>query len=366
MNSTEKTQSIIKKEYEENYQKQEELMKKKKILETTSFQNRIATSLKIAIIPWGLTMLSIPTIALSGMIPINIIQPLAIGVPTIIGVIGEHFLHQKENQKLQKLFNIKTHQEQLEAKVRCKIELEKINCRNQALEKVYEHLESKQGIIQELESKYDMVEKKEELPTIQEINTDIQKLEKELKEKEEQLDRTVTKNVLKEIFWKEKEKFQKTNSLYKDSIIVMLICYIIYHLPLLFINHFNSIAIGTLPTFLPSVIGAITYITYKIKDRSDYNVIFEKVNKELEEESIPKLQRKKLGRHQALEIMMDMELVDVLESIYTRRLELETKKRIVEKQQPKKTIVYQYVPTETKRQEEYPLASALIKKRVKQ
>lgn len=95
MNDSEQIRKRLEEEYKENCSKIDELDEKIKIINSNDFETNVICVLGFSLIPWTVSIALLPTIIKSGIIPLNIVQPLSVGVPALIGITVEKIFAKK-------------------------------------------------------------------------------------------------------------------------------------------------------------------------------------------------------------------------------------------------------------------------------
>ena len=141
-----KTKEILEQEYNENVKKINDLEYKSWITRINSFDRKFELSTTFAIIPWIAIMFTTQLIAKSNIVPLELIQPLSIGVPALIGITGQQILYKKKKykQELKEVSNAKSEKELIEENTRYDLEKAKLQDKNRTIKKTYDDLEANQ------------------------------------------------------------------------------------------------------------------------------------------------------------------------------------------------------------------------------
>ena len=128
MNSLLERKKRILLEYNQVVREISELNSKIGFLETSKFYVRLAESAVFAMISWMITTFTLPKIAAWGFLAPELINPLGIGIPALIGTL----IHKKRRKKSKKeetlitFCNAKTEAEKVEEQVRLVILKQKL------------------------------------------------------------------------------------------------------------------------------------------------------------------------------------------------------------------------------------------------
>ena len=318
-----KTKEILEAEYNDNIEKMKEIKEKFDILEKNSFENRILFVITLSIIP--LIIFCYTVSSWIQFIPLFLIQPIMIGAPIFIGILGEKLLTKKRKlkEKLSKFSYAKKEKELIEEKTRCKIEKEKIESLNNLIEKTYETLNIKEQSIHSISNDYKF-EKKE--VKSEEITFNIENLNETYLKNQTQIQLLTTKNVLKNTFYKTREKIKWFQLLCDITVFGWLggvFFFMLYYFPSANIEVLKNIVsqLNSLTYFSPLIISGLLGTSYVLKRNKDYKIAFQNINNELGENAIS------LITNEEEEEKWENELENLIQNSSDKRLELETEKR---------------------------------------
>ena len=86
---SEQIRKRLEEEYNDNCSKIDDLSKKIRALNENDLETRATGVMVFSILPWIASILVMPVIIKSGIISLNLVQPLFVGVPILIGIIAE-------------------------------------------------------------------------------------------------------------------------------------------------------------------------------------------------------------------------------------------------------------------------------------
>ena len=266
--------NIIKK-YEENNLKIKELDKKIKLLNSNSVEVKLTLGMIFAIIPWLVLVFLDPTLV--KFIPLNLIQPLTIIIPTLIGFIGEQIFQKKFKfkERLASFSNSKTEKERDKEVITYEIEREKLINYNKVLNK--SNVNS--YLIDSLTTNY---KDKNEL----ELN--INRLNNLLKENQNKIDILSCKEVLKNNFFRIRDKLQNLIDQVGITIMGGFLFMVLYYLPILTITNFSNtnIELSMFETLSPFLFGSLVTGSYVYKKRLDSKKLFKFFNSKLGKDAL--------------------------------------------------------------------------------
>ncbi len=259
------------KKYEENNLKIKELNKKIKLLNSNSIEVKLTFGIIFAIIPWLVLVFLDPTLV--KFIPLNLIQPLTIIVPTLIGFVGEHLFQKKFKFKenLTKFSKSKTEKERDKEVIFYEIEREKLINYNKILSKI----NANSSLMDSLPNNY---KNKEDL------NLNINRLNNILKENKKKIDILSCKNVLKINFIRIRDKLQNIIDQIGFTFIGGFFFMFLYYLPILSINNFShnlNIELSIFEVLSPFLFGSLIVGSYFYKIRRDEKSVFRFFNSKL-------------------------------------------------------------------------------------
>ena len=320
MRNIEKTKEILEKEYNENCTNINELNEKIRTIKANDLETKLTRAFAFSMIPWVATVLLSPAIINLGIIPINLISLLSIGVPTLIGITGEMLLTKKlkYKEKLESFSESKSQNEIIEESTRYEIEREKLRSSNKVLKKAFDNLEPEQYLFNSLSENDSKSFEKLNIENIDEI------LEKNKKE----IDIITTKKFLKEKFWRIRDRFQKVIDFIVISILGGIGFMTLYNTPTIAINLRNSIQLQTsiLGIILPLGIGGLVCGGYYLKRIKDYTYAFRNVNQELGQEALSDSEIINKIYNNDIE-NLDIELENLINDTCDVKLQLESKRQ---------------------------------------
>ncbi len=336
MKDIDKIRNIIENELNENIRKIECLEDKINIIKENTFNQKFVTG-----IPFGLISLIIIIINISildfNLVPIELIQPLSICIPTLMGFIGQQIVYRKKQckQKLRKVSNAKSNKDLLSEITKYEIEKEKLINKNKILNKVCTDLESDKYPFNIYYEKYSIAEK-ENCQTQEDL---FQKINNILIEDEEKLDKLSIKKFLQKKFRNARFRLSISDYLFSYGMIGFALPFMIYNLVGLELI-LNDLQLHTsfLEIISPGIIGFVVATTYGLNNRKNSISTFNSFNEKLGEDKLSLIEtedeEKKLG----------FELYKIMQNISKTKLYLES---IKIKQEKEKMILEQNNQAET-------------------
>ena len=280
----------LEEEYNENCSKIYDLNKKIEILKENNFETKVSGVLLFSVISWTGSIILTPIIIKYGIIPLNIVQPLSVGIPTLIGIAAEELFAKKlkSRAKLTRFSKSKTQKEQIEESTKYEIEKEKLKNKNKVLKKSYDNLLENENLITSLSTSYNITEKDVDERTKEEINNNIENLNNILQQKQQEMDLATTKNVLREKFWRVRDKFYRFYDILTLGMIGGLVSMLLYDMPIIYQNQLGNIQFQTnfLGLLAPAIIGGLACGSYGVKKRNNFISVFKTINNELNDNAI--------------------------------------------------------------------------------
>lgn len=278
----EKAKSRIERQLRRDYKKYYKLTEKIGDIKCNDIDVRIGTTLGIGALLWAVGMIALPAILNNGIIPLEVIQPLSVGLPIIGGLVAEEGMIKafKNKERLKKASSAKTQQERIEHATKFEIARERLHSKIKVLEKTYEEIQKKEKIDSELGLQ--TTKDKSDIRSLDELNKSINSIDDLIYEKLADMDETSAKAVLKKKFWRERDKYQKFFDIPLAGVLGFAAGFIIYNIPLI-----AAAAAGTptdlsmLQLFAPGVITGVASTGYFVKRNLDYTRAFKNVNKEI-------------------------------------------------------------------------------------
>lgn len=325
-----KTKEILEQEYNENVKKINDLEYKSWITRINSFDRKFELSTTFAIIPWIAIMFTTQLIAKSNIVPLELIQPLSIGVPALIGITGQQILYKKKKykQELKEVSNAKSEKELIEENTRYDLEKAKLQDKNRTIKKTYDDLEANQIFLKTYSSRYIISKKEEKDIPDEDLKQKVSDIASILEEEQEKLEKKSVKKFLSERFWRVRDKLQRFDYIIAYGGLGFIMPYMIYNLPGIAINTMGlPLNTSFFEMFAPGVIGLVVGSTYGLNKRKNQLSAFNKINNELGEEKLP--QFRKDGDSDEYE----QQLTKQIEKVSATKMQLETTKRKLETKQ---------------------------------
>ena len=196
---SEQIRKRLEEEYNDNCSKIDDLSKKIRALNENDLETRATGVMVFSILPWIASILVMPVIIKSGIISLNLVQPLFVGVPILIGIIAEELFNRKSKccERLKKFSNSKTQKEKIEESTKYEIEKKKLRSANKILKKNYDDLSENENLINSLSTSYNIIERDVDERTKEEIDDSIKNINNILQKKQQEVDVAATKSVLK-------------------------------------------------------------------------------------------------------------------------------------------------------------------------
>lgn len=325
-----KTKEILEQEYNENVQKINDLEYKSWITRINSFDRKFELSTAFAMIPWIAIMFTTTLIAKSNIVPLELIQPLSIGVPALIGITGQQILYKKKKykQELKEVSNAKSEKELIEENTRYDLEKAKLQDKNRAIKKTYDDLEANQIFLKTYSSRYIISEKEEKDIPDEDLKQKISDITNILEEEQEKLEKKSVKKFLSERFWRIRDKLQRFDYIIAYGGLGFLMPYMIYNLPGIAIIAMGlPLNTSSFEMFAPGVIGLVVGSTYGLNKRKNQLSAFNKINNELGDEKLPQF------RNDGDSDEYEQQLTKQIEKVSATKMQLETTKRKLETNQ---------------------------------
>lgn len=288
---SEQIRKILKEEYNKNCTEIDNLSYKIKILNLNNFEQKFATSFALSIIPWVAITFLLTSIAQIGILPIELVQPLSIGIPALIGACGTKLLYNKQNinKKIRKFSNAKSQKEKIEEEIRYELAKEKIKSHNKVIKLIHNNLLENENIISFISESYSVSPKEEDNRSKEEISINYQNTKQLLNEQNAKLDEATTKEFLSKKFWRYRNKFQRYTEPLMFGSLGSVLCMILYNYPLILISRSPNVQIhsSVLNTLMPAIIGGCGCIVFGINRKNKQMSIFKNINSELGNEALP-------------------------------------------------------------------------------
>ncbi len=322
LNDSEKIKRKLKGEYNDNCLKIDELDEKIMLINENDFETRATNALAFSIIPWGgASMFLMQTIVQSGIVPLNMIQPLFVGVPALIGIIGEELFTRKSKwrERLRNFSKSKTQKEKLEESTKYEIEKAKLISANMVLKQTYDDLSANENLISSLSTSYNVTEKDVDARTKEEIADNIENINKDWQKKQQEVDIATTKSVLKRV----KDKFNNFFDILIAVIMGGMMSMMIYDMPIIYLNQLENIQFQAsfLGILAPAIVGGLACGGYCVKRRINHTFVFKTINSELGDNAISEF------RDYEEDTRLDTALEDVIKDTSAVKLKLESEKQ---------------------------------------
>lgn len=331
MDNIKKTKEEIKKEYNKNCEKINELENGVKIIRANDFEDKALFVFVFSMLPWALTTIAMMPITVSGIIPISLIQPLSVFIPVLIGISTEELFSRKCKLKehLKSVTKSKTSKERLEEVLRFQIKIEELENQNIVLNDIYDRLVIEESQINSLANKYNISVKYDTVMNLENIDTKMKELNENLLKKQKELSILSTKNVLRETFWRTRDKFQQFSYNLMYFMLVGLASMAVYNIPVFLsqmtsVRFYSSIFECLVGLFVPFIAGTIVSGGYQFMIQKRQKEVFNKINQELGKDAISEF------NFYGEDEIFDTELEKMVNEIVIIKLELETQKRIKE------------------------------------
>lgn len=271
---------------DENYNKISMYYNKYRIVSENQKDYQLMKTLTFSTFPFFVMII---TLMLNDTLTINLlntIPPLTLPIITIAGslTIGStinKILNKKSKikEKFKNFSKSKTEIEKLEEELNYKIKLEKLKNRNIIIEDILDNIESKITILENISSNIE----KDEIKTEEELRITINELSKILNEKYNKLDILTTQKVLSNRFHKIRQKGQKILDIPTVAMLSGLVATVFTTLPFIVTHTEEYIPFFKKEILLISslTIGPVMGVTYYLKENSNENKVFNKINKTL-------------------------------------------------------------------------------------
>lgn len=285
----EKAKSRIERQLKRDYKKFYKLTEKIGDIKCNDIDVRVGTTLGVGALIWAVGMFVLPTIINNGVMPLEVIQPLSVGLPIIGGLVAEEGMFKafKNKERLKKASKAKNQQERIEHATKYEIARERLLSKIKVLENTYEEIKKKEKLDSELGLQ--TTKDKSDIRSLEELNKSIDSIDDLIYEKLADMDESAAKVVLKKKFWRERDKYQKFLDIPLASALGFVGGFIIYNIPLIAASAAGiPTDFSALQLFAPGIITGIASTGYFVKRNLDYTKAFKNVNKEvLGENAIP-------------------------------------------------------------------------------
>lgn len=326
--NSEQIRKKLEEEYNENCSKIDDLDEKIRTICANDFELRTTCVMVFSILPWFASIFVMPIIINSGFIPLNLVQPLFVGISALIGMTVEELFARKSKcrERLRKFSKSKTQKEKIEESTRYEIEKEKLRNLNKILKKCYDDLSENENMISSLSERYNITEK-DDNKTAEEIATNIKNINDILVKQQQDVDIATTKCVLKEKFWRVRDKFNSFFGVLISAMVGGIMCMLLYDMPIMMTIsqlqniQFQASLIGALA---PLIIGGLVCGGYYTKRKKDRISVFKNINEELGNNAISEF------RNYEEDKKFDKDLDNIIKETCAIKLQLETEKQKLE------------------------------------
>ena len=306
----------IEKEYNENCIKMDDLKEKSITIKMNSLKTKLSFFCACFIIPGGLSILLFNGLANPSIIPSNLVYPIAIGLPTLIGITGERIISNKFKlkEKLKSFSKSKSDKEKIEESTRYELEIEKLEISNKILKETCKELDKKTSPLFTNFNKND--DKSIILSNIDNIKEDLNK-------KKQNIDTIVTKNFLESKFFENLNKSEKSRNLLLGFLFGVLTLTILSNLPNLIVlnNSFNLMNLA-----ISFAAGGLLTSGYQIKRNKDSLYAFRNINNELGTEAIDE-ESKEESLNSDNQKFIDVEVINLINNSSFKKMQLELEKQ---------------------------------------
>lgn len=273
-------------------------------------------------LPWLLSIVFSSFAAKHNIIPLNLISPLSIGTPLLIGAVTEKILTKKSksNELLKKFSSSKLQSKLIEEITKFEIEREKLVTLNKICEKLYSKFD-----LNDNKFKFIMNEKEYENSNINIIKSNINMINKQLIDKKNELNIIITKKFFEKRFGNLKRKSIKNTNIITTSLFGGTIFMMIYNAPIILNNSMGNIIYlkSTILSMLAQIgFGALICGIYSIKRNQIYTRASKIFSKQLKN-------KKSIENDKFEELKyLDFELNKLIDDICTlkEKKEIESKK----------------------------------------
>ena len=277
-----KAKSRIERQLKRDYDKYFKLVEKIGDIKCNDIDVRIGTTLGIGSLIWVAGMIALPSIMSKGIIPLELIQPLYLGLPILGGLVAEEGLFKsfKNKERLKKASKAKNQQERIEHATKYEIAKQRLSSKISILEKTLEEIRKKEKIDADLGLQ--TTKDKTDIRSLEELNKSINGLDNLIYEKLADMDETAAKVVLKKKFWRERDKYQKYFDITLAGVLGFAVGFVIYNLPLMASSMVGTpVDLSMLQLIAPGIVSGLATTGYFVKRNQDYTKAFKNVNKEI-------------------------------------------------------------------------------------
>ncbi len=289
-NDTKQIKQRIKEEYDDNCIKIDELETKMYLLKRSGFEMKFANASVLSTILWIATISFWPSILKSGLVPLELTRPLFTLVPILLGTTISTIIDKKQkiNKRLKEFSSARTKKEKIEEEARYKIEQEKLRSYNEVLKNNYDYLETNEKLISSLSDKYNITSKENDDRDKKEVEENVEKYKKLLKERTNDMDIATTRHSLYKLFWNVISKLDRFFDATTYGGLGILFCMLIYNAPMYCANSMENIQFQTslFGILAPAIVVGFACTYYGFKRNYDRLSVFRNINDELKENAI--------------------------------------------------------------------------------
>lgn len=276
-------QSKLKEEYKNNKEILEKETSRINLLEKNGIDCKIARALVAGSLPFVIIQLFFLGNVEYNLIPLEMVRPLGVAIPTLIGIIGEVVISKKTQlkNKISKFSKAKTQKEYLEEEVSHNLEKEKLRVKNNLIKDFYERIEEEKRNLVDYSNTY-ALETEEDNRKVEELEASIISLKDSLDLDKDKIDVAVTRNYLSRRFPESNRK--NISSILKENLSTIsvygLLSIVFYNLPLF--AYSKVIALGNVMALsdfiIPFLVGSGSVIGYNFIKRSQDIAAFKKIS----------------------------------------------------------------------------------------
>lgn len=328
-------QSKLKEEYKSNKEILEKETSRINLLEKNGIDWKIARALVAGALPFVIIQLFFLGNVEYNLIPLEMVRPLGVAIPTLIGIIGEVVISKKTQlrNKISKFSKAKTQKEYLEEEVSHNLEKEKLRVKNNLIKDFYERIEEKRNLVDS--SNTYALETEDDNRKVEELEASIISLKDSLDLDKDKIDVAVTRNYLSRRFPESNRK--NISSILKENLSTIsvygLLSIVFYNLPLF--AYSKVMALGNVMTLsdfiIPFLVGSGSVIGYNFIKRSQDIAAFKKISNNFTE-GVVDFDETVTDSSEELEKLLDKIRSKMLKLIAEYQV-LEYKKKQIEKSQ---------------------------------
>ena len=183
-----------------------------------------------------------------------------------------------------------------------------------------------ENLINSLSTGYNITEKDTDEKTKEEISNNIENINNILQQKQQEMDIATIKNILREKFWRVRDKFYRFYDILTLSMFGGLMSMSLYDMPIIYQNQLGNIQFQTnfLGLLAPAIIGGLVCGGYGVKKRNNFVSVFKTINNELGDNAMSELadyEKEKYSKK---------DLETIIKDTCEIKLQLETEKQKLE------------------------------------